>query len=130
MRREIAQVDQIQRIALGLDPDSHCVVGGGAGDNIQIDACRKYAAALMIGVISAQLGAPRRAEQRHFIRARKGTAVSVNYLEQAVSIIINFIRFAVICAADCTVMHAGSQLKLCLIHFNQVDSPHFHSFTQ
>ena len=50
-------------VALGVDAHQPGAVGGGAGEHIHIDAGAQHTAVLVVGVVAADLGAARTAEE-------------------------------------------------------------------
>ena len=56
-------VDLLERKALGLDAHTVAVIFCSSSDHVQMDACSDNTAALMVGVIAADLGASWSAEQ-------------------------------------------------------------------
>ena len=60
---EVGQVDGAQGIPLALDPQLAQLVGAGGRDHINVDAAGQHPAVLVVGVVAADLGAARRAEE-------------------------------------------------------------------
>ena len=58
----VLRVDLIPPVAFGLDAHLGVRVLGNNGDNVQIDAGRQHAAALMVRMVAADFRTPRRAE--------------------------------------------------------------------
>ena len=58
----IGHVNHVRVIAFAVDTGRVVVALGRHGDRVQIDARRQHAAALVVGVVAAHLGASRRAE--------------------------------------------------------------------
>ena len=61
---QVVQVHLRDAVVAGLDPDDPAFVGDHAGDGVQVHAGAQAVAPLMVGVIPAQLRAPRRGEEQ------------------------------------------------------------------
>ena len=81
---ELRQVDDVDaRVALGLEPDDVVVVGAGDGDDVLVDRGADDLAALVVRVVAADLGAPRRGEEVDVLGRRIEVAEQVDEAEEA-----------------------------------------------
>ena len=108
MGRQVGQIHLICRIAFRLDTDDHAVIGCCTGDNIQIDTGRQHIAALVVGMVAAQLGSSRCTEQFDFIRASESGTIAVDDMQQTAAVRVYRLRAAAIHAADGSIHAAGS----------------------
>ena len=73
---QVVQGHLVHVVPLGLDPDAPIGAGGRHGDDVQVDAGRQHPAVVVIGVVAADFGAPRRGEENQLLRLAEGVGES------------------------------------------------------